>query len=233
VKRLKRPSPSILIASLALFVALGGAAEAQRFINGKLLRKGSVTTRAVKDRSLQVRDLSRKAQRTLRRTPNASITEAKLANAAVTPGKLAGGAVGTAAVADGSITAVDLAAAAVGTGHVVDGSIPGTKIADGSLDARDVGRFHGRFRVALPSDVPADSCWSGEPVGLAPELAGADISQDLVLVTPNDEWPEDRLAFGVRNSADRSRFVLSACNVTKTTVTRFEAGFRYLVIDLP
>jgi hypothetical protein len=233
VKRLKRPSPSILVASLALFVALGGAAEAQRFINGKLLRKGSVTTRAVKDRSLQVRDLSRKAQRTLRRTPNTSITEAKLANGAVTPGKLAAGAVGSVAVADRSIAAVDLAPVSVGAGHVMDGAIAGPKIADGSLDARDLGRFYGRFRVALPKDVPAESCWSGEPIGLAPENAGADISQDLVIVTPGDEWPEERLAFTVRNSANRSRFVLSACNVTRQTVTRFEAGFRYLVVDLP
>jgi len=229
----RRPSLALVVAVLALFVALGGPAEAQRFINGKLLRKGSVTSRAVKDRSLQTRDLSRRAVRSLRTTRNTSITEAKLANASVTPGKLAPGAVGSGAIADRSVTGLDLAPASVGPGHVTDGALPGTKIADGSLDARDLGRFFGRFRVALPEDVPPNTCWSGEPTGLAPELAGADISQDLVLVTPGEDWPEDELAFTVRNSADVSRFVLAACNSTGHKVTKFEAGFRYLVVDLP
>jgi hypothetical protein len=231
--KLKRPSSSLVVASIALFVALGGPAEAQRLISGNQLQKGSVNSRAVKDRSLQVRDLSRRTQRVLRRTPNTSITESKLANAAVTPGKIAPAAVGSAAVADRSITGIDLSPGAVGTGHVVDGALNGAKIADGSLDSRDLGRFSGRFRVTLPEDIPANSCWSGEPTGLAPELAGADISQDLVIVTPNDEWPEEALSFTVRNSAAPSRFVLAACNVTNAKVTRFEAGFRYLVVDLP
>ena len=228
----RRPSLPLVVASLALFVALGGPAEAQRIINGKLLKKGSVTSRAVKDRSLQVRDLSRRAQRSLRATANNTITEAKLANGAVSPGKLAPGAVGSAAISDRSIMPLDLAAASVGTPALADGGVTGAKVADGSLDARDVSRFHGRFRVTIPAVAP-DTCWSGEPTGLGPELAGADISQDLALVTPGDAWPQDGLAFTVRNSSNASRFVLAACNVTRTAVPQFEANFRYVVIDLP
>jgi hypothetical protein len=223
----------MVIACLALFVALGGPAHAQRLINGKLLRKGTVTTRAVKDRSLQVRDLSRRAERSLRATPNNTVTEAKLASSSVTPGKLAPGAVGSAAIADRSVGAIDLAAHSVGTAALADGAVGGAKVADGSLDARDLGRYSGRFRVDLPEDIPARGCWSGEPIGLAPEQAGADISQDLVLVTPGDSWPEDRLTFSASNSANPSRFVLAACNPTEHAVPRFAATFRYLVIDLP
>ena len=203
----RRPSFATVIALLALFVALGGPAEAQR-----LLRKGSVTSAAVKDRSLKVHDLSRKAVRRLQATRNNSITEAKLANGSVTAGKLAAGAVGTAAIADGSIRGRDLAS--------------------GSLTAAQLGRFWGRFRITVPSVAP-DDCWSGEPAGLTPELAGADISQDVVLVTPDSRWPEDRLSFTVRTSANPTRFVLAGCNRTTTDVPAFEVGFRYLIIDLP
>jgi len=203
----RRPSFATVVALLALFVALGGPAEAQR-----LLGKGSVTSAAVKDRSLKLRDLNRKTVRQLQATRNNSITEAKLANRSVTAGKLAPGAVGTAAIADGSVVGAD--------------------IGNGSLTAAQLSRFWGRFRIEVP-EIPPGTCWSGEPAGLTPELAGADISQDVVLVTPDSRWPEDRLSFTVRNSANPTRFVLAGCNRTGMQVPGFEVGFRYVIIDLP
>jgi hypothetical protein len=232
VRSSRRPALPLVISLLALFVALGGPAEAQRFIDGKLLRKGSVTSRAVKDRSLKMRDLSRPARRALRATRNNSITEAKLANGSVTPGKLAPGAVGSPAIADHSVTGIDLGAASVGAAQIADGSIGGIELADGTLAAPDLGRFYGRFRTTI-GPVPPARCWSAAPAGLAPEQAGADISQDLVLVTPDADWPEDRLSFTVRNDGRDDRFVLAACNHHTSGVDAFEAGFRYLVIDLP
>ena len=76
-----------------------------------------------------------------------------------------------------------------GSAQIADGAVTGAKVADGSLDARDTARFSGRFRVTVPA-VGARDCWSGEPVGLAAEQAGADISGDLVLATPDSSWPE-------------------------------------------
>ena len=58
----RRPSLALVVALLALFVALGGPAEAQR-----LLGKGDVNSRVVKDRSLKLRDLSKRTVRDLRR----------------------------------------------------------------------------------------------------------------------------------------------------------------------
>ena len=207
-----RPSVATVIALLALFVALGGPAQAQ-----KLLGKGDVDSRVVKDRSLKTRDLSRRAVRELRRTPNVSITEAKLANGSVTPGKLGPGAV----------TAPAIAESAVG----------GAQIANGSLSASDLGRFWGRFRATI-GPIGFGQCWSGEPTGLPAELAGVDISNDLVLVQPDDHFLERRVTFNVRTSSTRGRFVLSACNVGLPAagvndLDAFEVSFRYLIIDLP
>jgi hypothetical protein len=77
-------------------------------------------------------------------------------------------------------------------------------------------------------------------VNLAPELAKADISTDLVIVTPGANWPEKQLAFTARNSANPSRFVLAGCNTTGTDAehpgtptAQIDVGFRYVIIDLP
>jgi hypothetical protein len=228
--KLKRPSLPLVVASLALFIALGGPAEAQRLISGNDLAKGSVTSRTVKDRSLQMRDLSRRTERRLRATRNNSITEVKLANGAVTPGKLALGAVNSSAIADHSLAATEFAAGSIGSGTLADGSVIGSKVANGSLSAADLARFQGRFRMTDLA-VPARACNSWAPV--IPELQGSDISQDLVVVTPGAVWPEKSLTFMVRNDGNTSRFVIAACNQTANPVSLPDVGFRYMVIDLP
>jgi hypothetical protein len=222
----RRPSAATAIALLALFVALGGPAQAAHLIDGSLLQKGSVTGRAVKDRSLTTHDLSKAAVRRLRTTPVASVTEAQLKNGSVTPGKLARGAVGSAAIAPGGVTAGNLAAGAVGSAQV----------ADGSLTAADVARYSGRFSVDIPT-IPPSQCWTREPVIAA--LAGANISGDVTLVTPDGSWPNTptaSLTLTVYTSARPDRFVLSVCNpatATQLPATTTRVGFSYAILDVP
>ena len=65
------PTPASAIAIAALFVALGGPAQAARLINGSDIKKGTVGSKQVKDRSIEPRDLSRRAVRALTATPTA------------------------------------------------------------------------------------------------------------------------------------------------------------------
>jgi hypothetical protein len=203
----------MFVALTALFVALGGPAQAQRLIDGKLLKKDSVTSKAIKNRTLVTRDLSRKTVRTLQRTPRGSVTEAQLANRAVTPGKLAPGAVGPAAIA----------ASAIGSGHV----------ADGSLNARDIARAWGRFSATFSPPIRGNTCIEAEPQNLAAERAGLDIRGDVVVVTPQANWPKESLSLTTRTSGNKSRFVLVICNVTRADVGPFTASFNYAVINVP
>ncbi len=228
----KRPSAPLVISLLALFVALGGPAQAARLVRSS----------DVKNRSLLVRDLSRKAVKELQKTPrrsvgeralaNRGVTTAKLRDGAVTASKIGASAVGSTQLAPGSVGPRELKPSTVGPAQIADGTVNGAKVADGTLDARDTARFSGRFRVQVPA-VDPKKCWSAEPVGLAPELANADISGDLVLVTPGPNWPEKQLAFTTRNSGDIRRFVLAGCNVTELPTAAIEVGFRYVVIDIP
>lgn len=216
----RRPSFATVVALLALFIALGGPAQA-----ANLVRR--ITSADVKDHSLNVRDLSRKTVRQLQATRNGSITEVKIANGAVTRDKIGPSAVTSGGIADRSILSNDLGL----------GAVTGTNIADGSLTARELGRFYGRFQLAAPIPVLAPhECWSGVPTGLAAERAGVDISDDLVLVTPDSSWPEKILSFMVRLEPAQpkvGRFTLAACNVNAIPSMAFRPSFRYLVVDLP
>jgi hypothetical protein len=216
----RRPSAALVIALLALFVALGGPAEAARVVK-------AVTSADVKDGSLKTRDLTGKTVRELRTPRNGSVTESKLADGAVTPRKIKAQSLDTRAVADRSLRGNDIALGAIGAAEV----------ADGSLTARELGRFYGRFQLAVPIPALDDGeCWSGVPSGLAAERANADISQDLVMVTPDQTWPQNKLTLTVKtesNTPKRGRFVLAACNVGGDTTAEFRPSFRYLVVDVP
>jgi hypothetical protein len=217
----RRPSAALVVALLALFVALGGPAHAARAVK-------AITSADVKDRSLKTRDLTPTTVRNLRTPRNGSVGEGKIVDGAVTGTKIRAQAVDTRAVADRSLRGSDIGVAAVGA----------TEIADGSLTARELGRFYGRFQLKDPIPLlHQGECWSGVPSGLAAEQANADISQDLVVVTPDATWPQNQLTLTVKTESTtpkRGRFVLAACNVGDDGDTAaFRPSFRYLVVDVP
>jgi hypothetical protein len=232
----------MLVALLALFFAIGGPAQARRLINGADIRKGTIRSAQIKDRTIAARDLSTAARTELRATADGSITAAKLAAGAVTAGALSPGAIGGAAIADGAVSTVDLADGAVTGGKLADSAVTGAKVADGTLTAADMARFSGAFRILtddLGTILPHD-CWNREPRGLAPEAAGADISQDALLVVPRSTLNTRQLTFSYRMSgpsssdpASASRFVLALCNVTDLAVTPPSISFSYVVFDIP
>src|SRR3954454_16589318 len=61
-----RPSPALLLALIALFVALGGASYAAVTINGKSIKNGTITGKKIKNRTLTTKKLSTSAVKSLR-----------------------------------------------------------------------------------------------------------------------------------------------------------------------
>jgi hypothetical protein len=60
------PSPALVVAFVALFVALTGSAVAAKLITGKQIAKGTITSANVKNKTLQAGDLSSRARSALR-----------------------------------------------------------------------------------------------------------------------------------------------------------------------
>jgi hypothetical protein len=215
----------MVIALLALFVALGGPAQAARLINGAKIKRGSVASKQLKDRSIKLRDLSSSAVRSLLATPDNSITAAELGENAVTTRALAPGSVLTGTVGDNSLTASDLAANSVGTdeiadnavgqseirnngvaaSEIADNSIDGGEIVDGGLSIRDVARQVGTLRWPVEA-LDVDECDTDWVPIEAIQIAG-----DFVVVSPTSALPEN-LVYAVNGTSSETEFKVQACN---------------------
>jgi hypothetical protein len=238
-----RPSPSAVIALVALFVALGGPVEAAKLIGGDDVKKGAIRSKHVKDRSLKKRDLSAGAVRALTVTPNRSIVDAMLGDSAVTTRSLAPGSVLTGTVGDNSLTAADLAPSAagpdevadnavgqteirnngVGASELADNSIDGGEIIDAGLSVRDIARSVGTFEWPVGS-LMKNTCevkWV--------QVAGGQIAGDFVLISPTSTWPRD-LVYTANGTSSETEFKVQACNRGELLIGAATYVFNFAVI---
>jgi hypothetical protein len=215
----RRPSAPLAISLVALFVALGGPAVAQRAvkeISGRRLVDGSVTGVKIRDGSLSVDELTAAARRILRTPRRGSVTAARLAVGAVGATALASAAVGTDEIAPGAVGRTGLASDAV----------TGAKVADGSLSAVDLSRHRGTTQVDFPA-IAAGLCAAS-----AVNLGGdASVADRVALVTPPSNWPQGAQVTATLGPGDDA-FSIVACNLTGAPVDPGPANFRYVMLDL-
>jgi hypothetical protein len=243
--RVRRPSAPMIIAVLALFVALGGPAQAGRLISGGEIKKGSITSKQIKDRSLTRRDLAKPAVKALTATPNNAVTASKLAENAVTTRALAPGSVLSGSVGDNSLTADDLASNSVGgeevadnaigqaeirpngvgSSEIADNSIEAGKVIDGGLGVRDVARLFGTFEFTVGKldpgicQLPVDVSITGTAA-----LAGA-----FILASPVSAWPSS-LVYTVDGTSTANAFKIHVCNRGAVTVAGAQYTFNFAVL---
>jgi hypothetical protein len=119
----KRLNYSNVIATMALFIALGGAAVAaglpKNSVGKQQLKKGAVTTRA----------LARNA-----------VTSGKISQGAVGPGKLGANAVGPGNIGNGAITSAKIGAGAVIAASIKNGVITTNKLQNEAVTAAKLGK---------------------------------------------------------------------------------------------
>ena len=170
----------MVVALIALFVALGGPAQAKHVIDGGSIRKGSITSKQIKNGSVAKADLTKTAVRSLTATPASSVRSAQIADGQVLAPDLGLGSVGQGQLAPGAVTASKLAADSVGGGSV----------ANGSLQTVDIGSFTGSVNVDFDQfNDTSNRCQVVEtpalPAGGSPNLA-----DDVVTVSPPAGWSD-------------------------------------------
>jgi hypothetical protein len=119
----KKLTYSNVIASLALFAALGGVAVAAG------LPKNSVGPKQLKNGAVTAKKLRREAVGNRKLAPGA-VSASKLAKGAVTAGKLANGAVHSGALANGAVINSKIANGVVGTNKLGNGVVTTSKLAN-------------------------------------------------------------------------------------------------------
>jgi hypothetical protein len=220
----RRPSPAMVVALIALFVALGGPAQARKLVNGSLIRKGTVTGRAIKDHSVAKVDLTKGAVKSLTATPANSVRSAQIVNGQVLAPDLGASAVGAAQLAPGAVSASKLALDSVGGGSV----------ANGSLQTVDIGSFTGAISVPNFTFTAAQPCQAAEAVA-APTGGQPNIADDVVVVSPPASWPETVVVTGKPKGTDHIRIM--ACWVqgapSDTPPDPGPTVFRYVTFDAP
>lgn len=222
--RIRRPTAPMIVASLALFIALGGPVQAAKLINGAKLKQGTVGSKQLADGGVKARDLAPGAIARLTATPPNSIGSLELGINAVTTDALAPNSVLTGNVADGTLTAADLGTNSVGPEEIMDNAVgqaqirpngvAASEIADGSIDGREIAagglplsstaRRVDRFTWQINDlgDGQCESKWV--------TVAGIDIAGDAVVISPLTTWP-NTLVY-TANGTNSTQFKVQACN---------------------
>ena len=198
----------MVVALIALFVALDGPAAARRLIDGRDIRKNSISSAQIRNHSLGTQDLSSKALRSLHATPRGSIGASDLGSGAVTSSKLALGAVG------------------------------GGAIADGSLTARDLGDFTGMvevdFKAFAPNSCQVAKDITPRASAAGPDTTIAD---DAITVTPAAGWPDPIVVTANPGAGNTLRIIACRVGDDPANpgapIDPRPTVFRYVAFDLP
>jgi len=211
----------MVVALIALFVALGGPAQAKRLIDGASIRKGTITSKQIKNGSVAKTDLTKGAVRSLTQTPPSSVRSAQIADGSVLAPDLGLGSVGAGQLAPGSVTASKLATDSIGGGSV----------ANGSLQTVDIGSFTGSVQVTSFLSFVTQPCQAfaapAMPAGGQPNIA-----DDVVVVSPPSSWPETVIVTG-KPGLDNTIRIIACWTGQGATPSPGATIFRYVTFDAP
>jgi hypothetical protein len=155
--RFKKPSPALVIAVIALFIGLSGAAYAGNKIGTNGIKGKAVTTGKLSGKAVTKGKLAGK-----------SVATGKLADQAVTELKLGDQSVTESKLGDGSVTNSKLGDQSVTESKLGDGSVTKGKLADEAVGAAKLGTIVPRTaNVTIQTGATGSataSCQPGEKI---------------------------------------------------------------------
>jgi hypothetical protein len=150
-----RPSPSMVVALLALAIALGGTAYAANKIGTNQIKSNAVTTAKIKNNAV-----------TTPKIKSGAVTNGKISSAAVTTGKIGVDAVTPEKIAIGAVTSEKIADDAVSTSKIANDAVNASKISDYGVlgNATRVTATDGPTQAAARSAAPLTTLFTRGPL---------------------------------------------------------------------
>jgi hypothetical protein len=143
--RRRRPTATLVIASLALFMSLGGtsyAAVKAKSIGTKQLKNNAVTSGKIARNGVTASDI------------RAGVVDgSKIKTGAIDSSKIQFNSIGSQHILDASIGAQDIQPGSIGAREIANGSLDAQKIADGSLSPNEFGTAMTRFFRDVPAEL--------------------------------------------------------------------------------
>jgi hypothetical protein len=111
--------------------------------------------------------------------------------------------------------------------------VQGDEIQDGYLTARDIGSFAGTISIDFPSAAPGACVF--QDVDVAQVATGISsprsVADDIVVVTPPSQFPDDRMVLSAAPSAN-TKVRVRVCNLNGNTPVDLAAmTYRYISFD--
>jgi hypothetical protein len=179
--RLRKPSPALVIAVIALFIGLGGGAYAAKVGTNQLKAK-SVTTGKIAGKAVTSGKIGGKAVKT-GKIAGQAVTSGKIGDEAVTTDKLAFEAVTTGELADEAVTTDELGDQAVTTDKLGDQAVTTGKLGLGSVKSGQLGQITVVEQTSPPAAVPQINATANCPAGTRVISGGVQVTA-IVPVDP-------------------------------------------------
>ena len=235
------PSRPTVISLLALFLALAGTATAAKLVDGGTIRKGTVGSRQIADRSLGTNELKKSAIASLRRAARVGpISGEQIADGTVGLSDLAPNSVGSSQVVDRSLTAGDVAndtltATEIGVGAVGDSELASDSVGNAEIKGQSISRNQlrtgviraGSVRATLGGPVANGSCAASTVTGATYSIPAAAFAGTVVEVETPATFP-DGVVVTARPTTDGNDLRIQACNFTGAPVTLADSAFPFV-----
>ena len=180
-------SYSNVIATIALFIALGGAAVAagvpRHSIGPNQLKRGAVTAATIRKAAVTSGKLAPKSVVAGKLGPN-SVLPGNIGNGAITSAKIGAGAVIANSIKNGVVTTNKLNNKAVTTQKLADGSVTNPILANGSVTPAKLSNEFGPIVATLKSGQTLRGVFDVGSTGTEGELTRSAVSFQFPLLNP-------------------------------------------------
>ena len=241
----RRENLALALSAVALFAAAGGPSWAAGQINGKRLKpasvtnaklaKNAVTSVKVRPGTLLSSDLR---DGTVQRRDVApdffTGLQTALGTGSIYSALIADGAVTTEKIPNQAVTGVKINAGAVSTSRLLNNAVTSGKIEDATITGADIAKngvtganLDGTGTATLDLPLLADGTCSAQPV----TVTGADLTDDVVLVTPPATLVAPVSIYATVQSATQFSVNVCAVGAAGTDLDDADGAYRWVAIN--